>query len=82
MRFQAYSAYFGPEELTVLAKAYDAAWDDLSAERLRLPPGQVPALKQKLAQLILASACNGKRDVAELKRTALRGALARHRYSA
>jgi hypothetical protein len=82
MPFEAYSAYFSPVEVKALSTAYDAAWNDLWAQRLTLPPDQIPLLKRKLAQLILASACNGKRDVAELKRTALRGALARHRHSA
>jgi hypothetical protein len=33
MPFEAYSAYFRPEELGVLAAAYDAAWQDLWTER-------------------------------------------------
>ena len=36
-------------------------------------PDQVSVLQKKLAQIILASACNGKRDVAQLKEIALRG---------
>jgi hypothetical protein len=32
-----------------------------------------PCAEKKLAQIILASACNGKRDVAQLKDIALRG---------
>ena len=38
-----------------------------------LTPDQVPVLQKKLAQIILASACNGKRDVEQLKEIALRG---------
>ena len=32
-----------------------------------------PVLKKNLAQIILASACNGKRDIEQLKEIALRG---------
>jgi hypothetical protein len=52
MPFQAYSSHFRPEEAKTLAAAYDAAWNDLSAERLTLPPDQIPVLKRRLAQLI------------------------------
>jgi hypothetical protein len=78
MPFQAYSSHFRPEEAKTLAAAYDAAWNDLSAERLTLPPDQIPVLKRRLAQLILAAACNRKRDLEELKEIALRGAPLRH----
>jgi len=77
-----YSAYFRPEEAKTLAAAYDAAWNDLWAERLTLSPDQIPVLRQRLAQLILASACNGNRDLEQLKEIALRGAPLRHRPSA
>jgi len=73
MPFQAYASYFSPDELRVLRKAYTATLNDLSSDLLALPCDEVPALKQKLAQLILASACNKKRDAAELKEIALRG---------
>jgi len=73
MPFEAYSAYFRAEELGVLAAAYDAAWQDLWTERLTLGAEQTLVLKKNLAQIILASACNGKRDVDQLKEIALRG---------
>src|SRR5215510_15668243 len=73
MPFEAYSAYFRPEELDVLDAAYDAAWQDLWTERLTLGAEQASALQKNLAQIILASACNGKRDVDQLKEVALRG---------
>jgi hypothetical protein len=38
-----------------------------------LTPEQIQVLKKNLAQIILASACNGKRDAARLKEIALRG---------
>lgn len=79
MPFQAYSASFSLEDIKALRKAYTLALDDLSAERITLPPDEIPALRQKLAQLILASACSGKRNVDELKQIALRGASKRRR---
>ena len=68
MPFEAYSAYFRPEELDILAAAYDAAWQDLWTERLTLGAEQTSVLKKNLAQIILASACSGKRDVHTTKR--------------
>jgi hypothetical protein len=79
MPFEAYSAYFRPEELDILAAAYDEAWHDLWTERLTLGAEQTSVLRKKLAQIILASACNGKRDVAQLKEVALRGVSSRDR---
>jgi hypothetical protein len=73
MPFKAYSDYFRPEELGILDAAYDAAWQDLWTERLTLGVEQTSVLKKNLAQIILASACNGKRDVEQLKEAALRG---------
>ena len=81
MPFEAYSAYFRPEELGILAAAYDAAWQDLWAERLTLGAEQTSVLKKNLAQIILASACTGKRDVEQLKEVALRGVSRRTRAS-
>jgi hypothetical protein len=77
MPFEAYSSYFRPEELDALTAAYDAAWLHLRTNRLSLTADQVPVLKKNLAQIILASACNGKRDVEQLKEIALRGVLGR-----
>ena len=73
MRLRDYSSFFRPEEFDALTTAYDAAWRDLWTKRLTLPAEQVPALKKNLAQIILASACSGKRDVGQLKEIALRG---------
>jgi len=77
MPFEAYSAYFRPEELEILAAAYAAAWQDLWTERLTLGAKQTSVLKKNLAQIILASACNGKRDVERLREVALRGVSSR-----
>jgi len=63
MRLRDYSYFFRPEEFDALTAAYDAAWQDLWTKRLTLTADQVPVLKKNLAQIILASACNGKRDV-------------------
>jgi len=77
MPFEAYLAYFRPEALGILAAAYDAAWQDLWTERLTLGAEQTSVLKKNLAQIILASACTGKRDVERLKEIALLGVSSR-----
>jgi hypothetical protein len=51
----------------------------LRLKTLTHPADQVSALKSNLAQIILASACNGKRDVEQLKEIALRGVSGRSR---
>jgi hypothetical protein len=73
MPFDRYAAYFGPEDLSRLAAAYEAAWQELLPESRRLMPDALPLLEKNLAQIILASACTGKRDVDELKQIAVRG---------
>jgi hypothetical protein len=73
MRLRDYSSFFQPKEFDALTAAYEAAWRDLWTKRLTLPAEQVPVLKTNLTQMILASACNGKRDVEQLKEIALRG---------
>ena len=78
MRLRDYSYFFRPEEFDALTAAYDAAWQDLWTKRLTLTADQVPVLKKNLAQIILASACNGKRDEEQLKEIALRGVSGRN----
>ena len=56
-----------------MTAAYDAAWQHLQTNRPTLTADQVRLLKKNLAQIILASACAGKRDVERLKEIALRG---------
>ena len=73
MHLRDYSSFFQPEEFEALTAAYDAAWRQLWTKRSTLTPDQVPVLQKKLAQIILASACNGKRDIEQLKEIALRG---------
>jgi hypothetical protein len=77
MRLRDYSSFFQPEELDAMTAAYDAAWQHLRTNRPSLTAEQVQVLKENLAQIILASACNGKRDVVQLKEIALRGVLGR-----
>ena len=69
MQLRNYSSYFQPEEFDALTAAYDAAWQELWYP----PSDQIPVLQKNLSQIILASACNGKRDVEQLKEIALRG---------
>jgi hypothetical protein len=73
MRLRDYSSFFGPEEFDALTLAYDAAWRALWTKRLTLPPDRIAVLKNNLTQIILASACNGKRDPDQLREIALRG---------
>jgi hypothetical protein len=73
MRLRDYSAFFPPDELHAMTAAYDAAWQHLRAKRPALTAEQAQVLKKNLVQIILASACNGKRDVGQLKKIALRG---------
>jgi hypothetical protein len=73
MRLQHYSSFFRPEEFDAMTAAYDAALQHLQTNRPTLTADQVRVLKKNLAQIILASACTGKRDVERLKEIALRG---------
>ena len=73
MRLQDYSSFFRPEEFEAMTVAYDAAWRHLRIMRPTLTVKQVHVLQKNLAQIILASACNGNRDVVRLKEIALRG---------
>jgi hypothetical protein len=73
MHLQDYSSFFRPEEFDALTAAYDAAWLHLWSNKHALTADQVPVLRKNLAQIILASACSGKRDVEQLKEIALRG---------
>jgi hypothetical protein len=68
-----YSSFFRPEEFDALTAAYDAAWQHLRTKEHALTSDQVPVVRNNLAQIILASACSGKRDAEQLKEIALRG---------
>ena len=55
-----------------MTAAYNAAWYQLWIAGIAVTPHQVGVVKRKLAQVILASACTGKRDRERLKEVALR----------
>jgi hypothetical protein len=60
IRLRDYSTHFQPEELDAMTAAYDAAWQHLRTNRPSLTNEQIWVLKKNLAQIILASPCNGK----------------------
>jgi hypothetical protein len=78
MDLRDYAPFFDPEQLSVLTAAYDAAWLNVRERTPALDADQAGVLKRRLAQLILASACNGQRDVQRLTDIALRGVSAAH----
>src|SRR5262245_59900031 len=55
-----------------MTTAYNAVWCHLIVTGAALTPVQVVATRRKLAQSILASACNGERKPERLKEVALR----------
>ena len=77
MHLQDYSSFFRPLEFDAMTAAYDAAWQHMRTDMPTLTADQVQVLKKNLAQMILASACTGKRDAVRLKEIALRGVSAR-----
>jgi len=79
MHLQDYRSFFQPEDFRALVAAYNAAWRHLSTKDT-IPFERMPALKKNLVQIILASACNGKRDVDQLREIALRGVLGGSAY--
>jgi hypothetical protein len=70
MPFREYSPYFLSDELNAFTTAYEAAWQQLRATGT--PPDQAAVLKKNLAQIILASACKGEREIEQLKDIALK----------
>lgn len=74
MPFKAYKAFFKPDELDTLQDAYDAAWQHvrLSASGA-ITPSRATDLKNRIAKMILASACTGERNRERLTEIALRG---------
>ena len=73
--FRKYAAFFQPSELEALRAAYDEAWEQLAARSMNA--AEESDLKNRLAQVILASACTGNRDAKRLKEIALR-AVSKH----
>jgi hypothetical protein len=70
MPFRKYSSYFPSDELDAFTAAYEAAWKHL--RDTGPTPDQAAALKKNLAQIILASACKGEREVDQLMAIALK----------
>jgi hypothetical protein len=70
MAFTKYAAFFQPHELEALNTAYDAAWTRMATKPMT--SAEASSLKNKLAQVILASACTGERDPKQLEQVALR----------
>ena len=74
MPFKAYKAFFKPDELDTLQDAYDAAWRHVRRSTTRaMTPSQATDLKNRIAKMILASACTGERNKERLTEIALRG---------
>jgi hypothetical protein len=65
MPFREYSSYFSTNELSAFTAAYDEAWKHVRGAGTT--PDQAAVLKRNLAQIILASACKGAREIEELK---------------
>jgi hypothetical protein len=70
MPFRKYSSHFPSNDLDAFTVAYDDAWKHL--RDTDTTPDQAAALKRNLAQIILASACKGEREVEQLKAIALK----------
>lgn len=61
MPFREYSSYFSTNELAAFTAAYDEAWKHV--RDAGTTPDQAAVLKRNLAQIILASACKGAREL-------------------
>ena len=70
MPFRDYSSFFPTNELDAFTAAFDEAWKLL--RDTGNTADQVAVLKRNLAQIILASACKGEREVEQLKAIALK----------
>jgi hypothetical protein len=71
MPFQEFTPFFGPDELEAMTAAYNAAWYQLwlAGIAVTLHPD---AVRKKLAQVILAAACTGKREQKRLEAIAIK----------
>jgi hypothetical protein len=69
--FQKYAAFFEPDELETMTAAYDAVWQQVWTTSA-MNETRATVIKNNLAQIILASACTGERDIERLKAIALR----------
>jgi hypothetical protein len=61
---------YGPDQLKVLFKAFDDAWDCIAADFDS--PHAIEAARLKLANIILSMPPNGSNDSEQIKSTALR----------
>jgi hypothetical protein len=73
MPFQAYRSFFKPEELDILNEAYEIAWQHVRSTSGGLTLSEAIDVKNRLAKMVLASACTGDRDRERLLEIALRG---------
>ena len=74
MPFKAYKGFFKPEELDSLNQAYEAAWQHMRrSTTAAMTPSRATDLKNRIAKMILASACTGERNKERLTEIALRG---------
>jgi cytochrome P450 len=74
MPFRPYKAFFKPDELDSLNDAYDAAWQHVRRSTSgAMTPSRATDLKNRIAKMILASACTGERNTDRLTEIALRG---------
>ena len=74
MPFTTYKAFFKPDELDNLNDAYDAAWQHVRRSISgAMTPSRATDLKNRIAKMILASACTGERNRERLTEIALRG---------
>ena len=73
MRLKDFASFFRREDFDAMTTAYNEAWQQLRWGGSKLTDSQARILERKLTQIILASACNGIRDVVRLREIALRG---------
>ena len=59
MPFQQYAPFFGPEELKTLTAAFDATWQELSANPDLTTEDRIALMKKKLGVPHLVSATAG-----------------------
>jgi hypothetical protein len=71
MPFQEFTPFFGPDELEAMTAAYNAAWYQLWLAGIAVI-AQPYTVRKKLAQVILAAACTGKREQKRLEEIALK----------
>jgi hypothetical protein len=71
MPFQEFAPFFGPDELEAMTTAYNSAWYQLWLAGIAVTT-HPQAIRKKLAQVILAAACTGKRDQNRLEEIAIR----------